>query len=140
MNEVKRPLPALDPVSAPYWEAAARGELLHQVCPSCGHRQLYPRAACTACGAEPGWARSSGRGVVHTFTVIRQNPAPPWGEMVPYVVAVVELEEGVRLMSNVTDCAPEDVRIGMRVEVHFERPEPDVGIPLFKPASNQREE
>ena len=140
MSAPKRPLPELDAVSAPYWQAAARGELLYQQCPACGHRQLYPRAACTSCGAEPGWARSSGRGVVHTFTVIRQNPAPPWGDMVPYVVAIVELDEGVRLMTNVTDCAPDQVRIGMQVQVHFETPEPDTGIPLFRPASVVEEE
>jgi hypothetical protein len=128
-----RPLPAPDALSVTYWEAAARGELLFQLCPACGHRQHYPREACARCGAEPEWRRSSGRGEVHTFTVIRQNPAPPWGEMVPYVVAIVELEEGVRLMSNVTGCPPEDVRVGMPVEVHFETPEPDVGIPLFRP-------
>src|SRR5207245_1175530 len=107
------------------------GELLYQQCPVCGNRQLYPRAACTVCGAEPAWATASGRGVVHTFTVIRQNQATPWREMLPYVVAIVELEEGPRLMTSVTGCAPQDVRIGMPVEVHFEQHE-DVGIPLFK--------
>ena len=134
-TEWTRPIPRPDAVSAPYWEAAARGELLIQECTSCGHRQFYPRAVCTDCGGDVDWLTCSGRGTVHTFTVIRQNPAPPWGDMVPYIVAIVELDEGVRLMTNVTDCAPEEVRIGMRVEAHFEQPDPEIGIPLFRPAS-----
>ena len=98
----KRPKPAPDAFERPFFEAAARGELLYQRCPTCGHRQFYPRAVCTACGADPEWATAVGRGVVHTFTVVRQNGMPPFKDELPYVVAMVELPEGVRMLGNVT--------------------------------------
>ena len=129
-----RPVPLPDNVSRPYWEAAGRGELLYQECPQCGQRQLYPRALCTSCAGTPEWRTASGRGSVYTFTVIRQNWAEPFREMLPYVVAMVELAEGPRLMSNVTDCAPEDVHVGMPVEAWFLPVEEGVALPQFRPA------
>lgn len=133
----RRPLPLPDNVSATYWRAAAGGELLYQECPACGHRQLYPRALCTSCAAEPDWRRASGRASVHSFTVIRQNWAEPFDELVPYVVAIVELEEGPRLMSNITDCRPEDVHIGMALEAHTVAVDDGVGVPFFRPAATR---
>jgi hypothetical protein len=133
--EWKRPKPAKDPVSAPYWEAAARGELLIQHCPSCGNRQWYPRAVCTACGENPEWQQTSGRGTVHTFTVIRQNYAKPFREELPYVVAMIELDEGPMLMGNVTDVDVETVHIGMPVEVYMIEAEEGLGVPFWRPAS-----
>jgi uncharacterized OB-fold protein len=130
-----RPLPRPDAVSQPFWEAASRGELVIQECPSCGHRQFYPRALCTACGATPGWLVCSGRGVVHTFTVIRQNHARPFRDELPYVVAIVELDEGVRMMGNVTGCPVEDVHIGLPVEVYFEPAAERIGVPFWRPAA-----
>ncbi|HZA76679.1 MAG TPA: Zn-ribbon domain-containing OB-fold protein [Acidimicrobiales bacterium] len=129
----QRPLPRPDNVSAAYWEAAARGEVLYQECPACGHRQLYPRALCTACAAEPEWRPASGRGTVHTFTIIRQNWAEPFRDLVPYVVAIVELEEGPRMMANITDCPPVEVRIGMPVEAYTIMVEDGLGIPFWRP-------
>jgi uncharacterized OB-fold protein len=129
----QRPLPRPDNVSAAYWEAAARGEVLYQECPACGHLQLYPRALCTACAAEPEWRPASGRGTVHTFTIIRQNWAEPFRDLVPYVVAIVELEEGPRMMANITDCPPVEVRIGMPVEAYTIMVEDGLGIPFWRP-------
>ena len=137
MSDWARPLPAPDGVSAPYWEAASRGELRIQRCPACGHRQFYPRALCTVCATDPEWEPASGRGVVHTFTVIRQNYARPFRDELPYVVAIVELDEGVRLTSNIEGCAPEDVRCGMKVRVAFReeaRDERSIFLPVFRPA------
>lgn len=132
-----RPVPLADDVSRPYWEAAGRGELLFQECPACGHRQLYPRALCTVCAATPEWRTSSGRGTVYSCTVIRQNWAQPFREMLPYVVAMVELEEGPRLMSNVTDCSPEDVSVGMPVEAWFLAVEDGMALPMFRPVASR---
>ena len=131
----ERPTPAPDAVSARFWEAAAHGELLVQECPVCGHRQFYPRAACTACGADPEWLTCSGRGTVHTFTIIRQNHAAPFRDELPYVVAIVELDEGPRLMGNVTGCEVDDVHVGMPVEVYMVIADEDVGVPMWRPAS-----
>ena len=132
----ERPLPRPDNVSKPFWEAASRGELLIQRCPS-GHRQFYPRAVCRVCGSDPEWERASGRGTVHTFTVIRQNHARPFRDELPYVVAMVELDEGVRMMGNITDCAIDQVRIGMPVEVHMVQAEPGVGVPFWRPVAGE---
>jgi uncharacterized protein len=134
-TEWEKPIPRPDAVSAPYWEAAARGELVIQECPSCGHRQFYPRAVCTDCGADPAWMTCSGRGTVHTYTVIRQNHAKPFRDELPYVVAVIELEEGPRMMSNVIGCEVGDVTIGMPVEVSFVAADEGIGVPFWKPRS-----
>lgn len=128
-----RPVPLADSISGPYWEAAARGELVYQECPACGHRQLYPRAMCTECAAAPEWRTASGRGTVYTYTVIRQNWAEPFRGMLPYVVAMIELDEGPRLMSNVTGCPPEEVTVGMAVEAWFEPVDEGVALPMFRP-------
>lgn len=130
--ERTQPLP--DAVSETYWKAAARGELLLQRCTECGCYQFYPRHCCTSCGGTPEWVASSGRGTLHTFTVIRQNWARGYMDRLPYVVGIVELDEGVRIMTNLTDCVPEEVSIGMPVEVHFATTESGLGIPLWRPA------
>ena len=133
-DEWKKPLPAIDDVNREFWAAAAEGRLLVQECARCGHRQFYPRALCTHCGGEPQWLTCSGRGHVHTFTVVRQMGMRPFRDELPYVVAMVELEEGPRLMGNVADCDPDSVRIGMPVEVYFVRAEDEVGVPMWRPA------
>jgi hypothetical protein len=91
---------------------------------------------CTACAAEPVWVEASGRGTVHTFTVIRQNRGEPFRSQLPYVVAMVDLDEGVRMMANVTDCAPDDVRVGMAVEAYTVKVEDGLGIPFFRPVTS----
>ena len=88
----EKPLPRPDDLEAHFYRAAARGELLFQRCPTCDHRQFYPRSICTACGADPEWATASGRGTVHTFTIVRQNFAKGFREELPYAVVMVELE------------------------------------------------
>ncbi len=133
MSGWQRPLPRPDFVTAPYWEAATRAELLIQRCPACGHRQFYPRALCTVCGADPEWERASGHGTVHTFTIIRQNYAKPFCDQLPYVVAMIELDEGPMMMTNITDCLVDDVSIGMPVEASFVIVDDGIGVTFFRP-------
>jgi uncharacterized OB-fold protein len=135
VEEWTKPIPGPDEVTAPYWRAAAEGRLLVQQCPVCGHRQWYPRALCTVCAAEPGWLECTGYGVVHTFSVIRQMGMAPFRDELPYVVAMIDLEEGPRVFGNVTGCAVDDVTIGMPVEVWFTKAEDDIGIPSWRPRS-----
>ena len=134
LRAADRPLPRPDLVSEEFWAGCVRGELLIQRCPDCGHRQFYPRATCTECAAAPEWETASGRGTVHTFTVIRQNYAKPFRDLVPYVVAMIELEEGPRMMGNVVGCPVEAVEVGMPVEVRFEPAGEDVSLPFWRPA------
>jgi uncharacterized OB-fold protein len=129
-----RAIPAPDSLERPFFEAAARGELLYQRCPKCGHAQFYPRAVCTACGGDPEWAAASGRGSVHTYTVVRQNGMPPFKELVPYVVAMVELPEGVRMMGNVTHLDVDEVGVGTALEAYAVEFEPGLALPFWRPA------
>ncbi len=131
-----RPLPNPDHVSKPFWEAAAEGKVLYQECPACGHRQFYPRAMCTDCAATPEWREASGRGVVHTYTVIRQNWAKPFRDELPYVVAMIELDEGVKMMTNLTDVDVDAVEVGMAVEAYTVKVEDGLGVVFWRPTSN----
>lgn len=125
-------LPQPTPVSAPYWQAAREGRLVVQRCTACGHLQLYPRSLCTRCSGERlDWLEASGRGRVRTFTVIRRAVSAAYEPDVPYVVALIALDEGPTLMSNVVGCAPEAVRIGAPVRVRFDAWTPEVTLPVF---------
>jgi uncharacterized OB-fold protein len=126
-----RPAPIADHDSAPYWRALHAGKLLIQKCTDCGDFQLYPRDRCLACRGPVTFVEASGRGTIYSFTVIRQNYARPFRDWIPYVVALVELEEGPRLMTNVIDCDPDAVQVGAAVEATFEVVSEDAGIALF---------
>ena len=135
MSDYKKPLPRVDEESRGYWEALARHELCFQRCRDCGTNRFPPRAVCPAClSSATDWVRASGRGTVYSFTVTYQNQAPGFREALPYVLAVVELEEGPRLMTNVVGCAPGDVRIGMAVEIAFEDATAEITLAQFRPA------
>jgi uncharacterized OB-fold protein len=129
-----RPKPAADGAGAPFWAAAAEGKLLIQHCPSCGSRQFYPRSICISCGGDPAWEEASGRGRLYTFTIVRQNGAEPFRSELPYVVAMIDLEEGPRMMGNVTGCQVEDVFIGMPLVAYSVRVSDEVGVVFWEPA------
>jgi uncharacterized OB-fold protein len=113
---VRRPGLVTIPLTEPFWKAANDGAFLLQECGSCGHRQHYPRNLCGRCWSEDlSWTRASGEGTVWTFTVVEMPGHPAWAAETPYVIAVVELDEGPRAMTRVIDCAAEDMRVGMRV-------------------------
>jgi len=131
----RKPLPRVDEESRGYWEALARHELYFQRCRDCGTVRLYPRAVCPSClSSATEWVRASGRGTVYTFTVTQQNHTPGFREELPYVLAMVELAEGPRLVTNLVGCTPDDVRIGMAVEVVFEGVTAEITLPKFRPA------
>jgi hypothetical protein len=89
---------------------------------------------CVHCGADVEWEEASGDGVVATYTVIRQNLAPPFDTLGPYVVAIIELAEGPRMMSNVTHIDPSLVRVGLAVACYAIRVRADLGLPFWRPA------
>ena len=130
----KKPLPRIDEESRGFWEALARHELYVQRCGACRTTRFYPRAVCPSClSSETDWVRVSGRGTVYSFTVTHQNQAPGFREELPYVLAIVELDEGLRMMTNVVGCAPDAVRIGMPVEVVYEDVAPETTLAKFRP-------
>jgi uncharacterized protein len=89
---------------------------------------------CASCGETPEWEEASGDGVVHTFTIVRQNGAKPFNAELPYVVAMIELPEGPRMMGNVTGCDPEAVTVGMAVRAYAVKVEDGVAVPFWEPA------
>ncbi len=131
------PQPDLEGEWKPFWDATARGELLIQECTACGRRQFYPRAICTHCGGEPKWLTASGYGTLYTFSLVRQNLVQPFKAMLPYVLAMVDLDEGVRMMTNITDCDLDDVAIGMPLEVHMVEAKPGLWVPYWRPRAGR---
>jgi uncharacterized OB-fold protein len=126
------PLPRPTSVSRPHWEGCREGVLRVQRCRACGHYVFIPQPICTRCQADAlEWTASSGRGTVYSHTVVHRPPRPAFAA--PYVVAIVELEEGWHMLSNVVDCRPEDVHVGMPVEVTFRVMSEAITLPYFKP-------
>ena len=132
---IENPAPGFDWETRFWWEGCARGELWLQRCGACGVLRHRPRAVCPAClSGEVSYEQASGRGTVHTFTVTHQNQAPPFRGFTPYVLAYVELEEGPRVLTNVVDCDPDAVRVGMPVVVDFGEAQGEIAVPRFRPA------
>jgi hypothetical protein len=120
MDQKPAPIPNAD--TKPFWEACNRQELIYQHCLACGQAQFYPRAVCAGCGALAlEWRTSQRRGTLYTFSVNYRAPKASFEPDLPYVIALVDLDEGFRMMLNVRDCPPETVRIGMRVKIVFEQ-------------------
>ena len=127
-----RPLPRRTPTSAPYFDAAREGRVSLQKCPRDGFF-FYPRNRCPDClQADWSWEDVSGRGTVYSYTVDRVGLDPAQRERLPLVVALVELEEGPRMTTNIVGCSAKDVSIGMAVEATFEDLGPETVI-HFKP-------
>jgi uncharacterized OB-fold protein len=117
-----KPLPQPNVVTQRFWSSCAEGRFEFQVCRGCGNRQFPPRLACTDCHrADFDWMASSGRGAIYSFTVVHRAPLDAFKPELPYVIAIVELEEGVRAMMNMRGPDAVDVTIGTPVEVFYER-------------------
>lgn len=130
-----KPVPEISPDSRPYWEAAQRGELLIQRCRGTGRAFLYPRRwSPFDYSAEPAWEKASGRGTVYSYSIVHQAPYAAFKDDCPYVLAIVELQEGPRMMANILHCPPESVHIGMAVKLCFETRAGGFRIPQFEPA------
>ena len=133
MADYKKPLPMPTPETRPFWYGLKEHELRVMHCTVCGHTYLYPRPFCPRCFSDrTEWQRASGRGRLHTF-VINHRPAPNFDA--PYVIAVVELEEGPRLMSTLVDVPREAIRCDMPVQVTFEDATDEIAIPKFRPVA-----
>lgn len=135
MSAPRFDLPTVEAETRPFWDAAADGRLLIQRCSACDAWQYYPRPFCKACWSEDvEWAEASGRGTVYTFSVVRRNDLPPFGDRVPYVPAIIDLEEGPRMMSEVVDADPDAVEVGQAVVVDFRDLDDELKRPVFRPA------
>jgi len=134
MQTYEKPVPVPDHVTGPFWEAAKQGRFLIQRCAGCGAHQFYPQSSCRRCLSEElEWMDANGKGTIYSYTVIHRAPNRPFEPDVPYTVALVDLDEGCRMLSNIVDVDPEDVRVGMPVEVMFEEITPEISLPKFRP-------
>lgn len=139
MTSYAKPLPEPSPLTEPFWQAARDRKLVVQWCEQCDEWMFYPREVCPAClEGPPEWRQVSGRGEVFSYTVVRQPMTAGFEADAPYVYAMIELEEGVRLISNVVDTDVEAVEIGMPVAVTFVEATAEITLPLFKPSPSAR--
>lgn len=129
-------MPRSRPETEAWWQACRVGKLMIQRCGQCGDFQFYPRIICSNCMSDQlEWFQASGRGKVLTFTICRIPVAEAYAADVPYVVALVELEEGPTMMSNIVQCDPDSVFTGMPLEVTFEAWSDEITMPVFQPVS-----
>ncbi len=134
MFAIEKPLPAITEDGAPYWEGCRQGELRAQRCAACRRLRWPPSVLCPHCLAQGGdWVALSGRGTVYSFIIVHRPQHPAFFEDAPYNVAIVELEEGIRMHSNVVGCPNEALRVGLAVEVVFEKVNDEVTLPRFRP-------
>jgi uncharacterized OB-fold protein len=130
----QRPLPVPTPLTEPFWQGTRIGELRVQCCGACGHWRWTPQLACPRCWSEDAeWRATSGRGELYSFTVIHRPVDPSRFEQ-PYALAVVRLDEGPFMLTNLVDCPLDRIRIGMRVAVRFERIDDEFTVYPFAPA------
>jgi hypothetical protein len=137
MAALRKPAPVPDPLTRPFWDSATARRLIVQRCRACGRRQFYPRGHCTSCwSSDLEWVESSGLGTVYSFTVIHRTHEAGFADDVPYVFALIDLDDGVRLSANVTGGAADGMAVGLPVRVVFRR-RGGVALPLFAPVEPQ---
>ncbi len=136
MAEYKKPMPVPTPETQHYWDGAKAGELRLQRCKDCSKTYFPPRPFCPECASRSVEViKASGKGKLYSY-IINHRPAPGFEEEAPYAIAVVELDEGPRLMTNIVDCeqTPEALQLDMALEVTFEKINDDISLPQFRPA------
>ncbi len=135
-SEYIKPIPIIQTWTEQFWKAAKEHKLLIQVCEDCQTRIFYPKKVCPECwSSNLTWEEASGKGKVYSFSVMQDMVEPKFWADIPYVLAMVDLEEGIRLMTRIVACDPEAVEIDMEVEVVFEDITKDCALPFFKPAA-----
>jgi uncharacterized OB-fold protein len=137
-DRILPPLPQPGYDNAEFWAGCRRHELRIQRCRSCHATRFHPRPACPECASlDVEWITCSGRGAVYTFTVIHPPTLPAFAPLVPYAVGIIRLEEGVFMVGQIRGCAPEEVAIGMAVEVEFDDVTPDTSLPHWRRATGR---
>ena len=133
MADYTKPLPVIETWNAPYWQAAKRHEFVAQRCRACGYTHLPPGPVCTNClSADQDWVRLSGRGTIYSYGVYYQCWHEGFAGDIPYNVALISLEEGLQIVSQVIGCDNEELDCGLAVEVAFDDITPEVSLSKFR--------
>ena len=134
MSEYKKPLPVVQPWSEEFWKAAKQHKLLIQECKECRSKIFYPRKFCPECWSpDLSWIEASGKARIYSYSVTMGQVEPRFMKDLPYVLAYVDLEEGIRMMTRIVGCKPEEVTFDMDVEVVFEDITEEFSLPYFQP-------
>jgi len=138
MQTRSKPLPKPTPETQPFWDGTRDGKLMIQRCTTCNRHYFYPRPFCPFpdCSSQDvAWVQASGKGTLHTY-LINHRPAPGFEADAPYVIAVVQLEEGPRMMTNLVDVEPDASKlpIDLPLEVIFDTVNDEITLPKFRPA------
>lgn len=124
--------PIVDPGTEPYWNGLKQGKLLLRHCRGCGKPHFYPREVCPHCHSlDLDWIEASGQGAIYSYTVAHRSAGPAYADDVPYTIAIVELDEGPRMMTWIVE-AKDGVTIGARVKVRFEAWNDETTLPVFE--------
>jgi uncharacterized OB-fold protein len=127
-------LPTPDDTTRSFWTGAEQGQLLIKRCRNCERAYFYPRPFCPHCWSEEvEWEVASGRARLYTWSVVYVNDLPPFADQVPYIAAIVDLDEGPRMMTNVVDCPVHNLKAGMPLQVAFRHQAEGVTVPVFRP-------
>ena len=134
MDTPQKPVPDVNPWAMPFWEAARENKLIIQKCPDCDKHVFYPRLVCPHCFSKDlKWVEASGKGTIYSYTVVMNNSPSAFINDMPYVVALIKLEEGVQMLSNIVECDIDQLTCDMPVEVTFEKLNDDFTLPKFRP-------
>lgn len=135
--ETQKPIPVIQSWTKEFWKATKQGKLLVQHCNDCQANIFFPKKVCPECWSDNlTWIESCGKAKVYTFTLMMDMVEPKFMADLPYVLAMVDLEEGIRMTTRIVNCQPEDVSIGMDVEVVFQEISAECALPVFQPADS----
>ena len=134
MEAYTKPLPLITSLSRVFYDGCKERKLLYQQCRECGEIVFFPKQLCSECmSRDLEWKPSTGKGTVHSFTVMYEYVPPQFQNDAPYVLALITMDEGFRLMSNIVECDFDQLACDMPVEVVFEDVTPDLTLPKFRP-------
>lgn len=128
------PIPYISPETAPFWSAARQGQLVLPVCTECETPIWYPKAFCSACGSlRVEWREMSGQGTIYSFTEVHRGEGL-YREVASFVLALIDLDEGARVLTNIVEAEPADLHVGQKVQVVFHEAGDEAALPRFRPA------
>ena len=129
--------PTRAPESEPFWRGCAEERMVVPWCGQCRRSHFYPRRFCPYCDSESiEWREASGVGTVYSFAVVQRPIEKTFSDLVPYVIAIVELEEGIRMLSHVVGVDPAGMTCGLRVRVQYRKVSDTLTVPVFGPAAD----